>query len=354
LSNLTPILGDPAVNLTFTISQAATGGLTGQTVTVVVRRVADGFNLDWADNTFKAAGHTTLNGPMTEVDATDNPGVYERIWDSSLSVSAVGPYVAEYKNTTAGKQLKSQDFINIIKIADQVWNEILTGATHNIQNSAGKILRELKGGLAGDTAQGGSSNTITLAAGESSTDDIFNEVAILIIDGTGKQQARVIIDYDGTTKIATVHRDWEITPDATSEYVGLSLNTAILLAATQTSIDDIQAKTDNLPVDPASEANATTNTALINTNIDANEVKIDTIDGIVDAILVIVQAIQPDTSLSRKMLVNRLELSDDASGNWVLRDDDDTVLLTFTVTDKGGLTISTPSGVPMRRTKGTT
>ena len=42
-----------------------------------------------------------------------------------------------------------------------------------------------------------------------------------------------------------------------------------------TEIDAIKAKTDNLPVDPASEANATTNTNNIIAEIDANEVKID-------------------------------------------------------------------------------
>jgi len=50
-----------------------------------------------------------------------------------------------------------------------------------------------------------------------------------------------------------------------------------------TVVDAIKGKTDNLPVDPASES-----------NVDANEAKIDTIDTIVDAIKVIVENL-PDS-----------------------------------------------------------
>ena len=60
------------------------------------------------------------------------------------------------------------------------------------------------------------------------------------------------------------------------------------------------------------------------------------------------------TTLIKKMLINRLELADGVANNWVLYDDNDTTpLLTFSVTDKDGLTISQPTGVPSRRTRGT-
>jgi hypothetical protein len=56
--------------------------------------------------------------------------------------------------------------------------------------------------------------------------------------------------------------------------------------------------------------------------------------------------------LVRKILTNRLELADGGTtGNWILYDDDDSVLLTFDVSDKGGLAISLPDGTPARRTK---
>ncbi|MCK5012439.1 MAG: hypothetical protein KAS66_01345, partial [Candidatus Omnitrophica bacterium] len=105
------------------------------------------------------------------------------------------------------------------EIADQVWDEILTGATHNIATSAGRRLRELGAyHITSGTAQAGTIYGITLAAGESATDHIFNRNLLVIPAGTGAGQTRTIVDYNGTSKIAVVDRDWWITPDATSEY----------------------------------------------------------------------------------------------------------------------------------------
>jgi len=44
---------------------------------VKFRRDSDGWFLDWNDLTFKSTGHTTLNQLLTEIDATNVPGVYE-------------------------------------------------------------------------------------------------------------------------------------------------------------------------------------------------------------------------------------------------------------------------------------
>jgi len=50
---------------------------TGQTVTIKIYRHSDNLWLDWDDNTFKAVGSvTTLNQPLSEIDATNAPGLY--------------------------------------------------------------------------------------------------------------------------------------------------------------------------------------------------------------------------------------------------------------------------------------
>lgn len=72
--------------------------------------------------------------------------------------------------------------------------------------------------LATGTAQAGAAGTITLAAGASATNDLFNGTRIAIIGGTGAGQSRLIVDYDGATKVATVSHDWTTNPDATSTY----------------------------------------------------------------------------------------------------------------------------------------
>lgn len=112
------------------------------------------------------------------------------------------------------------------------WQGTAIPAGNMIEDSAGarwtaKALEEAPTGgggsggltpLATGTAQAGAAGTITLAAGESATDDLFNGNTVKIISGTGAGQARYIEDYTGATKVADIAPDWTTTPDATSVY----------------------------------------------------------------------------------------------------------------------------------------
>jgi len=67
------------------------------------------------------------------------------------------------------------------------------------------------------TAQAGANTTITLAATASATDDIYNTMSVYISDGTGSGQIRTIVDYVGSTKVATVAA-WATNPAGDSVY----------------------------------------------------------------------------------------------------------------------------------------
>jgi len=67
------------------------------------------------------------------------------------------------------------------------------------------------------TAQAGASTSITLASTASSTNDIYNSMTVYISSGTGSGQIKVITDYVGSTKVATVSA-WTTNPDSTSVY----------------------------------------------------------------------------------------------------------------------------------------
>ncbi|MCB5187384.1 hypothetical protein LG200_05115 [Methylobacillus caricis] len=68
------------------------------------------------------------------------------------------------------------------------------------------------------TAQGGTADTVQLAAAASAVNNFYNGRPITITDGTGEGQAGVIVDYDGATKTAKViGKDW-IETDNTSQY----------------------------------------------------------------------------------------------------------------------------------------
>ncbi len=68
------------------------------------------------------------------------------------------------------------------------------------------------------TAAAGGASTITLAAGASAVDDAYNAMVVRLTGGTGSSQERIISDYVGATKVATVSVAWTTAPDATSTY----------------------------------------------------------------------------------------------------------------------------------------
>lgn len=139
-------------------------------------------------------------------------------------------------------------------IADAVWDEILTGATHNIATSAGRRLRALGNQIIlENSAVTSTTNSITFNGLASAITGAYDPALIYIVEGTGVGQCRNILEYRGATKTAIVDRDWRVPPDDTSNYVivanagrehvnegaatGGSSNTIILNASASTTDD---------------------------------------------------------------------------------------------------------------------
>lgn len=107
-------------------------------------------------------------------------------------------------------------------VADVVWDELLKGSTHNIPTSAGRYLRYIGGKVINSGNARGSgtgSNQIQLAEDASSDDGAYDPATVAIISGTGEGQSRLIYQYDGSTRIATVDRNWKVLPSTDSEYI---------------------------------------------------------------------------------------------------------------------------------------
>jgi hypothetical protein len=68
------------------------------------------------------------------------------------------------------------------------------------------------------TAQAGAAGTLTLRSGAVATDDYYNYQILTLTGGTGAGQARIISDYVGSTKVASVNGNWATTPDNTTTY----------------------------------------------------------------------------------------------------------------------------------------
>ena len=70
-----------------------------------------------------------------------------------------------------------------------------------------------------NTAQAGAAGTITLDASASAVDDFYNNTLIFVYGGTGVGQARIITDYVGATKVATVGENWATNPSSDSTFI---------------------------------------------------------------------------------------------------------------------------------------
>jgi len=103
----------------------------------------------------------------------------------------------------------------LMRLAD----EVLTGATHNVNNSWGKRIRGLSGSIFSEgTAQSGGNNTIQLASGDITTDEQFRRSKVIIVGGTGTGQEAIITSSVASTDTLTITPAWLTNPDATSEY----------------------------------------------------------------------------------------------------------------------------------------
>ena len=162
---------------------------------------------------------TTLTGAVVNVDLVD------LVTTTTTNTDMVGTDDAALATSLATAQL-DLDIITdtdgvIIGAAgiDLVWDEVLTGATHNVTNSSGKRLREISATIFNSgTAQTGANNTITLESGASTINDFYDRAKVVTTSGTGAGQEAIITDYAGGTLIATVTPAWTTNPDNTTGY----------------------------------------------------------------------------------------------------------------------------------------
>jgi hypothetical protein len=213
--------GTTNVTINVTIKDSSNDGVTGLVFNSAgltcyyVRPGAAAAQLALVTQTVTGA-HT--DGGFVEIDATNMPGIYRL--DLSDAIVASGVNQINLMLQGAVGMVPSEIEIQL-DLVDNIWDEILTGATHNVNNSSGKRMREAGAPLIREEAAQGpgtGNNQIQLDIGASAVDGAYDPAMVLIIDGTGLGQTRLILEYDGTTKTATVDRNWKVNPDNTSVF----------------------------------------------------------------------------------------------------------------------------------------
>lgn len=152
---------------------------------------------------------TATAGTSNSITLDGGASATTDIYDGNLVVIVAG--------TGTGQTRTIVEYIGATKKAfvDETWT-IAPDNTSDFQIIAAAAVSVSHHGI----AQAGAAGSITLSATTaSSQDDIYKGQTINIRTGTGEGQARLITDYNGTTKVASVTPDWNIIPAAESSYV---------------------------------------------------------------------------------------------------------------------------------------
>jgi hypothetical protein len=206
-----------AVTLSFCVSDVPGMGtpvidFVGANTTLSMRTYSGGIelrNMADATNTTTVefvAGQCILHSSCTNDATASIRGIFNLINNSTLVPDL---------ESQAAKQT------TLLDVPSDVWDEILTGATHNIPTSAGRRLRSLIDSslIREETCRNGStSSNVILDTGASGTNNFYDHMWIYITSGTGVGQVRTMHNYVGSTYTSEIVPDWLTTPDDTSKY----------------------------------------------------------------------------------------------------------------------------------------
>ncbi len=175
---------------------------------------------------------------------------------SRIGLAGVGLSNIPWNNTAWDAEVQSEVvdalaafWTSPATLVDLVWDEILTGATHNITNSAGKRLRQVNAfqqtdGTVNDAGATATSFVTDLA---SSVDNFYNDSMLVFTDGALAGQVRAITGYVGETKTITLEEALTSAPANGVAFTIVSIHIHPVSQiqsglATQSSVDTI----DNL------------------------------------------------------------------------------------------------------------
>jgi phage tail sheath protein FI len=171
------------------------------------KETGDSGNAPYPGSSGKAQGGTASTIQLAS-DASATDDAYNDMW------------IKIEKGTGKGQIRRITDYDGTTKNAtvDANWSPIPDNTSEYFLYPFSSLKDGFDSLVHSGTAQSGGVDNITLAVSASADNDAYNDMEIEIIEGTGSGQSRNIIDYDGTTKVATVDDDWDTTPDNTSKY----------------------------------------------------------------------------------------------------------------------------------------
>ncbi len=162
-----------------------------------------GLNIGGAISLVKTVQFTDLSGTVQAVSSTSSDTT------QTMTVS--------YRDGAGAIQTAALALTGVTPATNAAIMERLLKAIKDL-STAGDVGVEAQTAERTNTATAGATTTITLDAGASAVDSAYNGMVIRLTGGSGVEQIRQIIAYNGTSKVATVNRAWDVTPSATSTF----------------------------------------------------------------------------------------------------------------------------------------
>lgn len=210
------------LNFKFTTrdTDAAPFTLAGTPVVSVYKGNADGTEKTSAEAyitlTVDFDGKTGLN--HVEIDLSTNA-----FWATGNDYQIVITTGTVNGNSVVGEVVADFSIENryaSVDLVDDVWDEVLTGSTHNDPTSAGRRLRQVEEAIvhaSGVIAAVTNGHTFTLDAGAVATGDYYIGERLTITEGAGAGQSRIITAYTAG-KVITLDSDFVTNPNTSSLY----------------------------------------------------------------------------------------------------------------------------------------
>lgn len=191
----------------------------------------------WLDATPNALQSGRVDSYTGEIGSNVINSVADAVWDEPRAGHVTAGTFGEYTNANVERWKTVVPNGTVSGRVDVYTGELAPSVINSSVISP--AARPIFGHLRDAFAQGGGTSSITLDAGASSQNSAYVGAVIYIISGTGIGQLRRVIAYDGTTKIATVDRPWDVVPNASSVfYMRIDSATASIDSASAAAVAD--------------------------------------------------------------------------------------------------------------------
>jgi hypothetical protein len=206
-------------------------------------------------------------------------GSNEDVFKADVSALATSASIAALNDLSSADVTAAVPTVG--ETADAVWDEALSG--HNVAGSTGKAIRQVKEGTItieasiDDTSATTTSFVTNLTE---STTSFYSNKIMVFISGSLSGQARIITNYNGTTKAITLEEALTSAPADGDEF--------LILATHENSIEEIQSGLATAAalatVDTNVDAILVDTGTTLPATLTSIEGKVDTVDTVIDAV----------------------------------------------------------------------